>query len=61
MPLVNNVVQKRGPKARVWKVPTGQVYAENIRGRSPGRGVLRDQRAPVIGTRTLGRGRVAGQ
>jgi hypothetical protein len=47
-----NDITPSAPNSRVWK--TGPfVYEENIRGVSPGRGPLRDQRAPNIGTRVL--------
>jgi hypothetical protein len=60
MGIVQNNIKRPRTKARVIKTADGKVIAENIRGRSPGRGKVTDQRAPLIGTRTLGRGRVAG-
>jgi hypothetical protein len=48
---------RRSTKATVWKDGYGKVNSENIRGLSPGKGAIRDQRAPsfAIGTRTMGR------
>jgi hypothetical protein len=51
-PLDNPV--RRTSKPRVFKGSDGKVNSENIRGVSVGRGVVSDQRAPTIGSRSLG-------
>jgi hypothetical protein len=47
---------RRASKARVFKGADGKVNSENIRGRSPGRGPIKDQRSLLFGTRALRKG-----
>jgi hypothetical protein len=45
---------KRASQPRIFKGSDGKVNTENIKGRSSGRGPLRDQRAKNITSRPLG-------
>jgi hypothetical protein len=59
-PLDRPARRSEAGKVRVWKDGYAKVNCENIRGVSPGRGSVSDQRVKPFGTRTLGKGRRPG-
>jgi len=56
--LVQNNIRRPRQNPRLFKSPSGIVFSENIKGRSPGRGVLRDQTVKPFASRTLGKAAV---